>query len=171
MQPRGRLLRLVGMRYLVGFAVLAAVTTGCAGAGAGPEQACTAIGMPVGISLSIPSPDGVTKATLEACWRGQCVTRDLGLYPETSAGATTCTGTGPDDSCGTSARPTGGLHGFADIPGLPAEPVKVTVRFDDGKPHTVEVTPAFGEPNGPGCGTGGPQAQLVAGEGHELRVR
>ncbi|MGW4061699.1 hypothetical protein ACWEGE_25710 [Amycolatopsis sp. NPDC004747] len=155
------------MRWVLGFAVLATAVAGCAG----PERACTAIGVPIGISLSVPAPNGVSKATLEACWRGQCVTRDVGLYPETSAGATTCTGTGPDSSCGTSMVPTGGLHGFADIPGLPAEPVKVTVRFDDGKPHTVEVTPALTEANGPGCGKDGPQAQLVAGPDHELRVR
>ncbi len=167
MQPAVRRHRLGGMRYVLGFAMLAAVTAGCAG----PEVACPAIGFAVGIGLSIPSPDGISKATLEACWRGRCSTHEVGLHPETTAGATTCTGTGPDDSCGTSMRPTGGLQGFATIPGLPAEPVKVTVRFDDGKPHTVEVTPAFSEPNGPACGKAGPQAQLVAGPGHELRVR
>ncbi|WP_410607246.1 hypothetical protein [Amycolatopsis sp. lyj-109] len=154
------------MHYVLGFAMLAAVTAGCAG----PERACTAIGVPVGISLSVPGSIGISKATLEACWRGQCVTREVGLYPETSAGATTCTGSGLDSWCGTSMVPTGGFHGFADIPGLPAEPVKVTVRFDDGKPHTIEVTPTTSEPNGPGCGVGGPQAQLVTGADHELRV-
>ncbi|WP_199191586.1 hypothetical protein [Amycolatopsis sp. CA-126428] len=155
------------MRYVLGFAMLAAAAAGCTG----PEVACTEIGVPVGISLSIPSPNGISRATLEACWRGQCVTSEVGLHPETSAGATTCTGTGPDGSCGTSMIPTGGLHGFAIIPGLPAEPVRVTVRFDDGKPHTIEVTPSFAEPNGPACGKAGPQAQLVAGADHELRVR
>ncbi|WP_410562209.1 hypothetical protein [Amycolatopsis sp. cmx-4-61] len=155
------------MHRVLGFAILATVTAGCTG----PEVACPAIGFAVGIGLSIQSPQGISRATLEACWRGQCVTRDVGLYPETSAGATTCTGTGPDSSCGTSMVPTGGLHGFADLPGLPAEPVRVTVRFDDGKPHSVEVTPSFTEPNGPACGKAGPQAQLVAGPGHELRVR
>ncbi|MDQ7805911.1 hypothetical protein Q5425_19385 [Amycolatopsis sp. A133] len=147
--------------------MLVAVTAGCAG----PEVACPAIGYAVGIGLSIPSPAGISRATLEACWRGRCVTNPVGLYPETAAGATTCTGTGPDSSCGTSMVPTGGLQGFASIPDLPAEPVRVTVRFDDGWPHTVEVTPSFAEPNGPACGKAGPQVQLVAGAGHELRVR
>jgi hypothetical protein len=124
-----------------------------------------------GISLSIPSPNGISKATLEACWRGQCVTNEVGLYPETSAGATTCTGTGPDSSCGTSMVPTGGLQGFAAIPGLPAEPVRVTVRFDDGKPHTADVTPSFSTPNGPACGKAGPQVSLVVGADRELQPR
>ncbi|MEV7093245.1 hypothetical protein AB0M80_10385 [Amycolatopsis sp. NPDC051045] len=160
------------MRCVPGFVMLVAVTAGCAGTeGAGPEVACPAIGYPVGIGLSIPSPVGISRATLEACWRGRCVTVPVSLFPETSAGATTCTGTGPDGSCGTSVVPTGGLQGFAAVPDLPAEPVRVTVRFDDGRPHTVEVTPALAEPNGPACGKAGPQAQLVAGPGHELRVR
>jgi hypothetical protein len=156
------------MRGVLGFAMLVAVTAGCAG----PEVACPAIGYLVGIGLSVPSPAGITRATLDACWRGGCVTHPVSLSPETSAGATTCTGAGPDSSCGTSMVPTGGLQGFVAVPGLPAaEPVRVTVRFDDGAPHTVEVTPALTEPHGPACGKAGPQVQLVAGAGHELRVR
>ncbi|WP_439385668.1 hypothetical protein [Amycolatopsis lexingtonensis] len=150
---------------------LAVLLLGAAGCGTEPEVACTAIGTPVGIGLSVPDPAGITRATLDACWGGRCVTRQVALFPATAAGPTSCTGTGPDASCGTSMVPTGGLQGFADVPGLPAEPVRVTVRFDDGKPHGVEVTPAFSEPNGPACGKAGPQAQLLVGAGGELRVR
>ena len=135
------------------------------------EVACPAIGTRVGIGLTVPDPAGITRATLEACWGDQCVTRPADLFPETAAGATTCTGTGPDGSCGVSMVPTGGLQGFADIPGLPAEPIRVTVRFDDGKPHTAVVTPTFSHPGGPACGQGGPQAQLVAGADREIRPR
>ncbi|MBE1499321.1 hypothetical protein H4696_006421 [Amycolatopsis lexingtonensis] len=139
---------------------------GAAGCGT-DEVACTDIGTPVGIGLSVPDPAGITRATLDACWDGRCVTRQVALFPETAAGATTCS----DGACGVSMVPTGGLQGFADVPGLPAEPVRVTVRFDDGKPHGVEVTPAFSEPNGPACGKAGPQAQLLVGAGGELRPR
>lgn len=143
------------------------VLLAAAGCGAEPAVPCTMIGTPVGIGLSIPQPAGITRATLDACWGGRCVTRQVGLFPESAAGATTCSG----GVCGASAVPTGGLHGFADVPGLPAEPVRVTVRFDDGKPHGVEVTPSFSEPNGPACGKAGPQAQLLVGAGGELRAR
>ncbi|GAB3138486.1 hypothetical protein [Amycolatopsis sp. NPDC004378] len=115
-----------------------------------PEVACLAIGTPIGIGLTVPDPAGITRATLDACWGDQCVTRRVDLRP--------------DDA-------TGGLQGFADIPGLRAEPVKVTVRFDDGKPHTTVVTPAFTEPGGPACGKAGPQAQVVAGPDREIRPR
>ncbi|WIY04103.1 hypothetical protein QRX60_09730 [Amycolatopsis mongoliensis] len=159
------------MRRIRWIAAIVLVTAGCGQAGSGTEAGCPAIGTPVGIGLTVPDPAGITRATLEACWGGQCVTRPVGLFPETAAGPTSCTGTGPDSSCGASMVPTGGLQGFADIPGLPAEPIRVTVRFDDGKPHTVAVTPAFTEPGGPACGKAGPQAQLVAGPGHELKPR
>ncbi len=143
------------------------VLLAAAGCGADSAVPCTMIGTPVGIGLSIPQPAGITRATLDACWGGRCVTRQVGLFPESAAGATTCSG----GVCGASAVPTGGLRGFADVPGLPAGPVRVTVRFDDGKPHGVEVTPSFSEPNGPACGKAGPQAQLLVGAGGELRAR
>lgn len=156
------------MRRIPWIAVL--LVAGCGQAGSG-GVACPDIGTRVGIGLSVPDPAGVTRATLDACWGDQCVTRPVDLQPETAAGPTSCTGTGPDAACGAAMVPTGGLQGFADIPGLPAEPVKVTVRFDDGLPHTVTVTPGFLHPGGPACGQGGPQAQLVAGAGHELKPR
>jgi hypothetical protein len=158
------------MRCIPWIALAAAVTAGCAGAGAGPEVACPAIGYLTGISLTIPQPAGISRATLEACWRGQCVTRDVVLTPDTTTAPSTCTGTGPDSACAASVVPTGGLRGFAEVPGLPAEPVRVTVRFDDGKPHTVDVTPATSEPHGPACGKVGPQVQLLVGPDRELRA-
>lgn len=154
------------MRAVPWIAAVAAIAAGCTG----PEVACPSIGYLIGVGLSIPSPAGISRATLEACWRGHCVTRPVRLFPETGAGATTCVGAGPNGSCGTSMVPTGGFRGFADIPDLPAEPVRVTVRFDDGVPHTADVTPTATEPYGPACGRSGPQAQLVVGPDHELRV-
>jgi hypothetical protein len=159
------------MRCVPWVVVVLALTAGCGRAGSGPEVACPAIGTRVGIGLTVPAPAGISQATLEACWGGQCVTRPVDLMPETAAGEQTCTGTGPDSACGVSAVPTGGLQGFADIPGLPAQPIRVTVRFDDGRPHTTVVTPTFSEPGGPACGKAGPQAQLVAGAGREIKPR
>ena len=169
MQPRGRGLRLSGMRRILGIVAVLTAAAGCAGPV--PEYGCPAIGYVTGIDLTIPAPAGITRATLEACWRGQCVTNPVDLRPETTAGTTTCTGTGPDSACGASMVQTGGLYGFAQVPGLPAEPVRVTVRFDDDKPHSIDVNPGFTEPNGPACGKAGPQVHLEAGPDRELRVR
>jgi hypothetical protein len=106
MQPRGRGLRLSGMRRILGIVAVLTATAGCAGPA--PESGCPAIGYVTGIDLRIPAPAGITRATLEACWRGQCVTNPVDLRPETTAGATTCTGTGPDSACGASMVQTGG---------------------------------------------------------------
>jgi hypothetical protein len=159
------------MRRIPWIALVLLAAAGCGQAGPGSAVACPDIGTRIGIGLTVPDPAGVTRATLEACWGDQCVTRPVDLFPETAAGPQSCSGTGPDSACGASTVPTGGLQGFADIAGLQAEPIRVTVRFDDGKPHTVVVTPAFTEPGGPACGKAGPQAQLVAGPGHELEPR
>jgi hypothetical protein len=159
------------MRCVPWIAGVLALTAGCGQAGSGPEVACPAIGTRFGIGLTVPEPADISRATLEACWGDQCVTRPVDLMPETAAGPATCSGTGPDSACGVPAVPTGGLQGFADVPGLQAVPIRVTVRFDDGKPHTTVVTPAFTEPGGPACGKAGPQAQLVAGAGREIKPR
>ncbi|WP_329053034.1 hypothetical protein OG738_09880 [Amycolatopsis sp. NBC_01488] len=155
------------MRRIPWTAALLVLAAGCGQAGSGSEVACPAIGTAVGIGLTVPDPAGITRATLEACWGDQCVTRPVGLMPETAAGATSCAA----GTCGASMVPTGGLRGFADLPGLQAVPIRVTVRFDDGKPHTAVVTPTFSEPGGPACGKAGPQAQLVAGADREIKPR
>src|SRR2546430_7842935 len=106
------------MRWIAGIAVVLAA--GCGHAGSAPEVECPAIGTRVGIGLTIPDPTGISRATLDACWGDQCVTRPVVLGPETTAKETTCT----NGVCGASMVPTGGPQGFADIPSLPAEPVK-----------------------------------------------
>lgn len=131
---------------------------------------CPAIGSLVGISLDIPpeSVAGISVANLEACWNGQCVTRKVDLQPATAAAQKTCV---PGGACSAQMTSTGGLYGFADIPGLPDQPVRVTVVFDDGKPHRIEVTPSFPQPVAPGCGSTGPQLQLVVAADHKLLAR
>lgn len=146
------------------------LAVGCGqSAGSSSQVECPAIGTPTGISLTIP-PDaaaGLTVAKLDACWAGKCVTRKVGLQPATAPAQTSCAG----DSCSARMTSTGGLHGFADVPGLTEQPVQVTVAFDDGKPHHVQVTPSYTRPGGPGCAAAGPQAELVVTPDHELLAR
>jgi hypothetical protein len=153
------------MRVLPLLAMLLAAVTACgAPAGSGGEVACTAIGTPVGIGIDVsPHADKADSATLVACWQAGCTTRTVRLYPTSGDGTTTCTGDKPSDSCSVGQIPTGGKDGFADLPGLPASPVRVTLTLEGGRPQTLEVTPAFSYPNGPNCGGGGPQAQLIVG--------
>lgn len=128
------------------------------------------IGSLVGIGLDVEPPLGkrVERATMRVCWDGKCQTPKLTLRPATTAApASSC--------CGASAAPTGGKHGFAEIPKLPKQEVRVdVVLYDDaGKrvlAQQVRVTPKATYPNGKDCGEGGPQAQLVVADG-KLRER
>lgn len=159
------------MRWVVGLASVLVVAAGCGqSAGAPPETACPAIGTPVGVSLDIPpeSVAGISMANLEACWNGRCVTRKVDLQPATAPVQKTCV---PGGACSAQMTSTGGLQGFVDVQGLPDQPVRVTVTFDDGKPHSVEATPSFPQPGPPGCGSTGPQLQLVVAADHKLLAR
>jgi hypothetical protein len=147
---------------LIAFALAAATACGSPAGSAG-SLACTEIGTLIGIGIDL-SPlvaARVDGATLVACWAGNCTTRTVKLYPTSGAGTTRCTGDKPSDSCSALQTPTGGKQGFADLPGLPASPVRITLTFDDGRAQTLDVTPKLSYPNGPDCGGGGPQAQVV----------
>ncbi|GAB2991899.1 hypothetical protein LWP59_33980 [Amycolatopsis acidiphila] len=139
--------------------VLLVVLTACGTQAGAPDRACTEIGTPVGIGVRI-APSVAARFTgttsLEACWNGACHTYPVALSPETTATGSTCTGTAPDDTCTARMRETGGKTGFANVPGLPAAAVRVTFSGE-----TVDVTPKLLYPNGPDCGAGGPQANLV----------
>jgi hypothetical protein len=169
MEPLNRL-RVVH-RNLKGALAVIAVTTlaACGGKGAplGAGQACTDIGVPVGVSLDIDSgyAPKVGGAKLMVCWDGTCQSSDVVLSPSTSAKSLPCTGTGPDAPCAAQAVPTGGKNGFANVAGLPEKPVDATLTLIDpsGTPltaQTLRITPKALHPNGPDCGSGGPQTGL-----------
>jgi hypothetical protein len=147
---------------LIAFALAAATACGSPAGSAGP-LACTAIGTPVGIGIDLSPPVAarVVGVTLVACWAGNCTTRTVELNPTSSAGTTICTGENPSDSCSAPQTPTGGKQGFADLPGLPASPVRITLTLDGGRAQTLDITPKVSYPNGPHCGGGGPQVQLI----------
>jgi hypothetical protein len=145
------------------------LVTACgAQAGEGGERACTAIGTRVGIGLDIAPGVTASAVTLVACWNGACRTYPVELRPSTVATGSTCAGAQPADSCSAQVRETGGQHGFVDIPDLPAAPV--TVTLSDDVHGTLEITPKLLFPNGPGCGGGGPQANLIV-DATGLRAR
>ncbi|MGI5272758.1 hypothetical protein ACQEUU_26680 [Nonomuraea sp. CA-218870] len=146
------------------FAVLvAALLTACAG-----PPVCTAIGAPVGVLLDVEPPLAarVDRAELEVCWSGACHRPELILHPATAAVETICAG----DTCSARMAETGGEHGFASVPGLPKSPVRARLKLRDADgravlDRTLDVTPEGRFPNGPECGEGGPNVQLVAGSG------
>ena len=143
------------------------LATACGAGNAGGGVPCTAIGTAVGVAVDVELPD-VVSATIEVCWDGSCATPALELYPSSRVAETTCTGTSPDDSCSARSEPTGGKHGFANLPQLPAKPVTATLRLlDQSGSFLVErhiaLTPEMAYPNGPDCPAGGPQAGISVG--------
>jgi hypothetical protein len=121
-------------------------------------RACPAVGMLVGIGVDVAPPvaERVDSLSLFACWDGSCRTYPVRLFPSTTVTGSTCTGPGPANQCSAQTGATGGKHGFAEIPDLPAAPIDVTLSG-----FTLRVTPKLSYPNGPDCGGGGPQANLV----------
>ncbi|MGI5168333.1 hypothetical protein ACQEU3_28680 [Spirillospora sp. CA-253888] len=139
---------------------------------AGPEGGCTAIGSPSGVGLDIAPADAarVSTAALKICWNGACRTAAPALAPSSGTVPDDCDAGDPDAPCAASASPTGGKHGFADVPELPETPVQVTVTLRDASgarllERTVTVTPKPTRPNGPDCDAGGPQARLKVSGG------
>lgn len=177
--PAARRLRLIGMGTPVRTtAVLGALLVlGACGSnsGAGIGQACTAIGVRVGVALDVKTPN-VAKASLRVCWDDRCATPDATLYPSSHVVATTCTGTRPDDSCGAQSEPNGEQNAFGDIPDLPTKLVTVTVRLTDTTGAVVvdqelSLTPKTVFPNGPDCPSGGPQAGVVVDANGSVQER
>ncbi|PSL52367.1 hypothetical protein B0I31_11339 [Saccharothrix carnea] len=151
------------------------LATACGTVNAGNGVECTAIGTRVGVSVDVEHPE-VVSGTIEVCWDGSCATPALELYPSSRVAETTCTGTSPDDSCSARSEPTEGKHGFADLPGLPAKPVDVTLRLLDQSgsslvDRNIALTPEMVYPNGPDCPAGGPQAGISVGADGSITER
>lgn len=158
------------MRRLLTVLTLTALT----GCGLAEPRACTLIGTPVGVGVTVEPPLAarVAAAEVEVCWDGSCRRPRLALHPATRAGEQTCAG----ESCSARMEPTGGVTGFADVAGLPKRPVRVRLILRDSlgtkvSDTAIEVTPQGRFPNGPDCGEGGPNAMVVVDRHGTARSR
>ncbi|WP_410658434.1 hypothetical protein [Amycolatopsis sp. lyj-112] len=160
------------MRRLPVFVFLLATLTACGqSSGSGEGKQCPAMALMEGISLDVPpeAVAGISRASMELCWGGKCVTEAVELFPASKSEDQGCTSDEPDGVCSAQAVPTGGKYGSVPVQGLPFTPVKTTVTFDDGKPHVLDVTPVLAYPAGEECGGGVPVAKLVVLPGGEVR--
>jgi hypothetical protein len=132
-----------------------------------PEVACTEIGSPAGVGVTVVAPyaaqvDGVR---LEVCWSGPCTEDTVELSPGSDTVDQGCSGSDPDDTCSATAVPNGTQVGFLPVPGLPAGEVRVsgTVTVAGRAVALAEVTrsAATTYPNGPQCGPGGNQLAIT----------
>jgi hypothetical protein len=131
-----------------------------------PEVACTEIGAPPGVGVTVLAPYAaqVEAVRLEVCW-GPCTEDTVELSPGSDTVDQGCNGSDPDDTCSATAMPNGTLVGFLPVPGLPAGEVRVSgTATVDGRPvELAEVTrtAATTYPNGPQCGPGGNQLAIT----------
>ena len=146
-------------------AFVLAVATGCGASSAGSgEHPCTLMASPEGISIRI-APEIAKQVSdttrVRACWAGSCHMREVRLRPDTKTKDLGCSA----GVCSGKMLPAPGKGGFANLPKLPAELVRVTLTLtgSGGEPvvaETLRVVPQPTYPNGPDCGKGGPQAGL-----------
>ena len=139
------------------------VVTGCSA----PEIACTQIGAPSGVSVTVDADiaPGVEALQVSACWGGTCTTRPVELNPGYDSIDQGCDGTQPDAACSASASPNGTLVGFLDVADLPVGQITVraTAQLADRKRAFADasVTAETVYPNGPNCPGAGNQVKVT----------
>ncbi|MEV0600437.1 hypothetical protein AB0I82_14250 [Streptomyces sp. NPDC050315] len=145
------------MRKSIGIAVpvatLAALALLTACGSSDGTHPCTLKDAPAGIHVKVPPElaNRTADATLTACWDDTCRKRTLRLRDS-----------GPEE-------PATIWPGFAQVPGLPGKPVRVTLEFKNQRGTTVldkqtTVTPKPTYPNGRNCSPAGHQARLTVTE-------
>ena len=150
---------------LAAAAVGAVLSVGCTAPGVVAPHACTEIGSPAGVSVTVV-PDAVLPSmtlTLRIC-QAECVEQPVDLLPGSTTVGETCDSDDPDASCSASSSPDGTMVGFVDVPALTIGEVRIrgelraassSTRFEE-----VTVTAAATYPNGRDCPAGGPQASI-----------
>ena len=155
---RARRFATVAGSTLAGLAVAAACTA--------PPVACTDIGAPNGIGVTVVAglaPE-VTGLTLTVCRGDRCQKVPVELSPGSVTVGETCSGPAPDDVCSASSAPDGTAAGFAPLEDLAEGSVMVSARYQRAgravraAPVTVPARGVY--PNGPDCGPAGFQAAV-----------
>ncbi|UGQ12206.1 hypothetical protein LO772_00920 [Yinghuangia sp. ASG 101] len=138
------------------------VAAGCSGGS--PSRPCTLVAtMPgIGVHVAAPLADGAGDVQARVCQEGACRDVTARLQPATGTGANGCDG----DVCSAVATPLPDKRGFLDLPGITTAPalLTLTVRDASGAVLTtgeITVTPEETHPNGPDCGGGDAQAQVL----------
>ena len=144
--------------------LLTAMITGCT-ASAPPVRACTEIGSPAGVSVTVERELASERPELRLrICQSECISRDVRLNPGSTTVGETCTSDDSDGSCSASASPDGSLVGFVDVSTLTVGDVRVSgrLRTDSASRELAEVTviAAATYPNGRDCPAGGPQAAV-----------
>jgi hypothetical protein len=139
-------------------------------AGCSPLEvaACTAIGAPSGVNVTVENEIAgqVRKVTLTICHADDCQDHPVDLIPGSDSVDQGCTGTGPDAACSATAVPNGSKVGFVQAE-LPVGTLKISATvIRAGKPQRlgpIDVEAKATYPNGPSCPAGGNQTKITIG--------
>jgi hypothetical protein len=132
-----------------------------------PGVACTEIGAPSGVGVTVLAPyaEQVDGLRLEVCWTEPCTEDTVELAPGSDTIDQGCSGPDPDDTCSATAVPNGTLVGFLPVLELPAAEVTVggtvTVAGRAVELAAVTRTAETTYPNGTQCPPGGNQLAVV----------
>ena len=149
---------------LAAVAACAVLAVGCTATGVSPH-ACTEIGSPAGVSVTVERDAVVPglELTLRIC-QDACVERRVDLVPGSITVGETCSPDDPDGSCSASSSPDGTMVGFVDLATLTAGDGTDPRRAAGGRDRTqlaeVTATAEATYPNGRDCPAGGPQAAV-----------
>jgi hypothetical protein len=138
------------------------------GACEGSEVACTDIGAPSGVNVTVDRQiaTDLHSLTLTICSEGDCLDHLADLAPGADSVDQGCDGSGPDAACSATAVPNGSMIGFVPAE-LPAGKITIeTTVVRNGRQRTfgpVEVDARTTYPNGPMCPAGGNQATITLG--------
>lgn len=151
-------------RYVTLAAVLLFVS-GCGSPAGNGIPACTEIGAPDGVSVTVAAERSSTvrRIDLQVCWEAACDNPDLVLR---DGSTTTDQGCNADGLCSASSRPNGTLVGFALVPNLPAGKVEISAAITDSSGRAKILQPISARastvyPNGEQCPGQGQQLGLT----------
>lgn len=138
------------------------VAAGCSGGS--PPRECTAVAAMAGIGVQVAAPlaAGAQDVQARACQAGVCRDATVVLTQSSGVGTSGCDG----QVCSAAATPLPDKRGFVSLPGVTTAPVVLTLTVRDaaGAALTageITVTPKPTYPNGPDCGAGEAQAQVL----------
>ncbi len=155
------------------FALTLVVAAACSD-GSSPGRPCTMVAaMPgIGVDVAAPLAAGAQDVRARVCQEGVCRDVAARLTQSSGPGANGCSG----EVCSAVATPLPGKHGFLDLPGITTAPALLSLSVYDAAgarlaAGEITVTPETTFPNGPDCGAGEAQAQVLVADGGVLTAR
>jgi hypothetical protein len=159
---------MTGLRAVRGPGLIAAGVVLLAGCRAPEVTACTEIGAPSGVNVTVEKRVAaeIRSVRLTICQGSDCQNHLVALAPGADTVDQGCSGTGPDAACSATAVPNGSKVGFVAAE-LRAGMINISAMVNrtgrQQKLGPIEVEAKVTYPNGINCPAGGNQAKVSIG--------